>query len=80
VQSSYRKFGKHVVRFGDGRYMGVLGTGSGQVARVERQWLAQRLLTWACAKMMADCFPKEQGARAVKLVPAGVPAGGRRGS
>jgi hypothetical protein len=61
------KFARHVVKFGDGRYLGVDLTHEG---RVECQSNAQRWLTWASAKVIADSARYAgHGARAVRLVP-----------
>ncbi len=62
----FRKIAKHVVKFADGSYLThSLSYGS----RVTRQWFAQRWLTWASAKAIAESTSLAgTGARAVRLV------------
>jgi hypothetical protein len=64
-RNGYREFAKHVVKFADGSY---LSPNLKYESRVTRQFHAQRWLTWACAKMIADSKRFEgKGARAVHL-------------
>lgn len=64
-----RDVAKHVVKFGDGSY---LGYSLKYESRVLLQRDAHRWLTWASAKVIADGTPFEgKGARAVHLVPKG---------
>lgn len=72
-----RDVAKHVVKFGDGSY---LGYSLKYESRVLLQRDAHRWLTWASAKMIAGGTPFEgRGARAVHLVPKGsVKAGKKR--
>lgn len=63
-----RELAKHVVKFGDGTYLG--WNSWSYKDRVKGQKEAQRLLTWSCAKFFAESLEFEgKGARAVRLVP-----------
>lgn len=62
-----RDVAKHVVKFGDGSYLGYSLT---YESRVLLQRDAHRWLTWASAKAIADGTPfVGRDARAVRLVP-----------
>lgn len=62
---SLRQIARHVVKFEDGSY---LSPSLRYESRVTKQRFAQRWLTWASAKMIADSDAlKGTGARAVHL-------------
>lgn len=67
LDRSYKKLARHVVMFSDGWYLSPKLT---YEDRVPNQSKAQRFLTWASAKMIADCSRfNDTGAHAVRLMP-----------
>jgi hypothetical protein len=63
----YRRYGRHVVKFADGMY---LSTKLTYESRVLRQQDAQRYISWASAKAIADSTSLAgKGARAFRLSP-----------